>query len=213
MTATSRRALLGALAAAPALAAPLAIAHAAPTAVAVSPELERLLAIARAARAASNRYEQEIFEPARQRYEAAESRFPHIEVHNPDGGRSYSTADLWEVRRARRATTERVVFHGPGAEEGRQRYKAMRALVMSADLRNAEMSAMKAQMGFQAIEDENERLDEVFYDAVSALDDYRPATFADLQAKLAFMIELDRIETDGPTGVVIADLQRLIGTA
>lgn len=181
----------------------------------ISPELARLIADHDQKREASNRYEEEIYEPARHRVQAAREAVPHIEVKgvdNYDGGpQVWSTEQTHRVKHAKWAVRQRVEFWGPGGEAGLAAHKAQRRLVAASLWRQRAIDRINNDPAWSAIYDEGERLDNLWYDSITPVLHFPVASLADLGAKLDFAAKHQHFHRDDLQDMIRADVLRLQG--
>lgn len=209
---TSRRDVMRALSIIPVIAAP-AIASAAIAAPQAGPSPEMAQAIAAYWKAidTANEWHTRVYSPAWKACQAAVAAIPHLTTEQ--GFETYagfkvthlSTDKVVDVALARMFS--KLPAH---KRHGDDHDRACAELLEKLDWRAAEEVRIHAQYNMDALDAEEDRLNDVSYRAMRAVEEFPAATIHDLIAKVQFAEETDgRFEPDD----LLPDLHRIAGRA
>ncbi|WP_010162589.1 hypothetical protein [Sphingomonas sp. PAMC 26617] len=206
-TQATRRAIFGTIGlgvAAVTVAAAAPVAALSAPAGGVSPELARLIAAAQAAEAASDNYTREVYEPARQAWLKEREAFPHFTMMGTDdmSGKPirYSTDDksMFMIAKA--------VSRGSRAEAY---VRDARAFLAGYWRRSRKIDQLASTKIMHAAHDRDDALCDALSRAIDAVIAFPCASIADLNAKMAKVMQWDSLGNEG-TGIMIAsDVARL----
>lgn len=153
------------------------------------------------------------------RCDAACRAVPHV-TFAPEaylGGRCQTTADAWQVKRARREVAsldagKMRLDPLPGLHE---HYAIKRELVKAADERDSAVRAIRARFNMDALEERGEKLGDRVYKATWALMDLPAPDLAALRWKLDYLTNsgagIDAYESTA-IAQTLADIARLLPT-
>lgn len=212
-TTTSRRALLKAV---PVAAVAAAFPAAASTTFSDRSAWEAAMSVYLRAKAEDDAFTPGYLDTYR-RCAAASDAVPHV-TFRPEtytGGRCQTTADAWEVKRARRevALLDAGKMHLDPLPGLREHYEIKRELVKAADERDAAVSAIRARFSMDDLDAQAEKLGDQVHEATWTLMDAPAPDLAALRWKLDYL-------TDNGTGFdaydaaavaqTLADIARLM---
>ena len=197
---TSRRALLGTVAAIGAAAA-IPAASASPIQLGVSPALAALIAEAEQREAVADRYERDVYGPAYARCEAAREAIPHTTFTVDDGGYTYSTFNRAQVDRCTAAVERQRLDRGD----------PQRRLVAAHKWRQRAIGRVHRASGLDVAYPEACRLGDAAADAANAVTRFPAATLPDLAAVVAFMESRGSLGDDDCVAALAAGIRRAAG--
>lgn len=200
----ARRTLLQALAIVPAVI--VAPAHASPAS-----EIHRLIAKHAAAKAATERHDAEVLDPAYERYQRAIESIPHATVRWKQSqcfaGETWSTADK---RRIKEAQYFLDPSHATKVAPAQLSYEeACRALLRASKHRDGLIEKAAISSGYLAASAENERLCDHQFAVLKAVLACPVTTPADFLTKMTFVWEDDRWDLATAQEAVANDINRL----
>ena len=207
---TSRRNVMRALAIVPAVIAAPAVASAAiGRTTGISPAMAKAIAGYHNAVATQNEWETQVYLPTWKACEAAVAAIPHLTTQQGfETNAGFRTTHLSTDKAADVAVAN--IFSKIPVN---QRYdddqdRACAELLEKLEWRKAEEARIHKAHNMDALDEEQDRLEQLSYRAMSAVEDFPVATLADLNAKVQFIGETEgRIEPDA----LLADLRRIAG--
>lgn len=203
---TTRRAMLGAVIAAPALAVP-GIAAGAQSIPSVRPSFARKLARFRRLDAACEAHNENVLEPARARYFALVEQLPHTSADAGEsitGGRVILTTEKdSHVSMARSSRTR--PFHDAEYQA------ALEKIAQAADARDAEVQRARVESGMRDALDYDTRFGGVVANAEWRFIQTPVTNGAELELKLALIEERDAQTVLDAVDAIIADARALAG--
>lgn len=212
----SRRSALGILATGPIAMLPVLAAAqcSAPADAATSSRMAQAIQRYRDACAALDRFSAATA-PNMQACRKAVDAIPHIRTTNgfraSHGGMTYlTTADAASVATARRALKGATLIENVGDADY---WATLRELVKHADLREAEVAALKAKHRLPEIKETEAQHGRAIVEAMEGVINCRPTSLHDLAEKAALLSEIDAWELEGVGDTVAADIQHLAGRA
>lgn len=201
----TRRAMLGALATAPLLAAP----SAAIASATASPALIAAIAAYDKACEAETAWDSDVRHVAHQAFRADCDKVPHRETT-----RTYKniygdmqTMSTEDVATARRVKAGFIKLH----VEDEDYFATIDEVVALADKRDARIEALRAQHGLDTLCEEGDRLSELASAALESALNFKSRSLADVLAKAEFLEEIDGWGNDYARERLIADLRSFIG--
>lgn len=208
----SRRAVLGALAIGPLVAASPASAALHGQIydeLAASGGIASAIAAYKCAKAEEDAFDRDVYHPAWKAWEVACEALPHhVEERAESWGAvtpRMTTADEVDLRTARWEikTTQR---HVPELEGY---IAACRRLVAAHEAREAEKARLMAAYRVEELTCESDKRCTAAYLALKAVEPIRPANIAEFAEKLAFLAENERFDVEDVQAAIVADAQHL----
>lgn len=203
-TNTTRRAILGG--AAIAAAVPTIALAADNSRDGVSLDFKRRVAEYRARRRAADRFDEGLYAMVRAEFFAARDAIPH-QTFGYGEGKTLSTDNRAQIAVAK--GMQRV----PQMHIKADARHAHRQLLEADEAREAEIARLRDSTGLTEAELRYEDLSEACWNALSAVEAYRPQNLAELHAKLAFLIETGAAEADATLPRLMDEMGRLLATA
>lgn len=208
MSSTTRRAIFGTIALGAAAVATNVTPVAAVTrsyAETVSPELSALIAAYDAANVKADTYYQTVYTPARERMTALQAVVPHYEFV---GGVSvsgkpiiYSTADRAVVAMSKSIANNDALGGELRADSRRLTAASLR--------RERRLDAIRRQNGIAEASNQCDAHGDACADVCNNVCAFPVTTIADLDAKMAFIMRVDAMSTEGTAQALAADIARL----
>ena len=204
---TTRRAAFGAIGlgfAAVTVAAAAPVAALTATASNVSPDLARLIAAAQAAEAVSDNYNREVYEPARQAWLKEREAFPHFTMMGTDdmSGKPirYSTDDksMFPIAKA--------VSRGSRTEDY---VRDARTFLAGHWRRSRKIDQLRSTRMIDVMCEQDDALCDALSRAIDAVIAFPCRSIADLNAKMAKVMQWDSLGNEGTGIMIAADVARL----
>lgn len=208
---TSRRNVMRALAVVPAIAAVPAFAAATTLNLGINPDLTDAIAAYRKAVEAASCWHDRVYRPAWEGCQAAVAAIPHLTTEQ--GFETYAGFRVTHLSTDKVADVALARMFSklpPHKRYGDDHDRACAELLEKLDWRAAEEVRIHAQYNMDALDAEEDRLNDVSYRAMRVVEEFPAATIHDLIAKVQFAEETEgRFEPEE----LLSDLRRIAGEA